>query len=98
MDAADQYIAQLIQHKAQAQAYTEAWCAIAAAMQQFADNTGQGFGLVPLTPDLPFPVLQQVARQLGQRLTPPNGEYANGHDGMRVPVGAGAGKDESDEE
>lgn len=92
MDSADAYITQLIQAKAQAQAHAEAWCAIAAAMQTLAEGTGDGFGLVPLTPDLPMPVLQQIARQLAGRLRPP--EPSNGHDGHRVPVGAG--KDQSD--
>jgi hypothetical protein len=96
MDAADAYIARLIEEKRQAQDYAQAWAALAGGLQQLADGTGQGFGLPPLTPSLPLPVLQQVARQLRARLQPP--EPLNGHDGTRIPVAAGAGKEATGDE
>lgn len=89
MDASDAYIEQLIREKRQARQLAQAWSVIAACMQQIVDGTGQGFGLPPLTPDLPMPTLQQVARQLGARLQPP--PPANGSDGQRVAVAAGHG-------
>lgn len=60
---------------------------IASLMQQLADNTGCGFGVPTLAPNLPLPVLQQIARDLAGRVNPP--ESAPNGDSVRVPVGAG---------
>jgi len=59
---------------------------IASMMQQLADNTGHGFGVPTLAPNLPLPVLQQIGRDLAVRLETP---APPGGDGLRVLVGAG---------
>ncbi len=74
MDAADAYIEQLIAEKRQLQQVANLALTVASQMQQLADAAGAGFGVPPLAPSLPLSALEQIARDLGARLTPPNGQ------------------------
>lgn len=73
MDAADSYIEQLIDEKRQLQQFANLCFTVASQMQQLADAAGAGFGVPPLAAGLPMTTLEQIARDLGARLTPPNG-------------------------
>jgi hypothetical protein len=73
--------------------------AIAALLQQLLHNHAVHLGLPDLGPTLPLPVLQDCARRLAVRLTPPDPPPGpDAADGTRIAVGAGAAKGDSSAE